>query len=68
MLVTGDRMWITELYHAFQDEHCLYLVMEYYSGGDLLTLISKFEDRLGRIDGAVLPCPRWCSPSTQCIG
>lgn len=24
----------------------LYLVMDYYSGGDLLTLLSKFEDRL----------------------
>ena len=43
MLVKGERLWITELYHAFQDEDFLYLVMEYYSGGDLLTLISKFE-------------------------
>lgn len=24
----------------------MYLLMEYYSGGDLLTLLSKFEDRL----------------------
>ena len=23
-----------------------YLVMDYYSGGDLLTLLSRFEDRL----------------------
>ena len=46
VLVMGDRKWITELHYAFQDEDFLYLVMEYYSGGDLLTLISKFEDRL----------------------
>lgn len=30
----------------FQDESNLYLVMDYYCGGDLLTLLSKFEDRL----------------------
>ena len=29
-----------------QDETNLYLVMDYYCGGDLLTLLSKFEDRL----------------------
>ncbi|XP_063172780.1 serine/threonine-protein kinase MRCK gamma [Candoia aspera] len=46
VLVHGDRQWITTLHHAFQDEHCLYLVMDYYAGGDLLTLLSKFEDRL----------------------
>lgn len=26
--------------------HPQYLVMDYYVGGDLLTLLSKFEDRL----------------------
>ncbi|XP_028160301.1 serine/threonine-protein kinase Genghis Khan-like [Ostrinia furnacalis] len=46
VLVYGDRRWITNLHYAFQDEHNLYLVMDYYCGGDLLTLLSKFEDRL----------------------
>lgn len=46
VLVRGDRRWITRLHFAFQDPHCLYLVMEYYVGGDLLTLLSKFGDRL----------------------
>ncbi|XP_062523629.1 serine/threonine-protein kinase MRCK alpha-like [Corticium candelabrum] len=46
VLVFGDRDWITSLQYAFQDENYLYLVMEYYSGGDLLTLLSKYEDRL----------------------
>ncbi|XP_007445327.2 myotonin-protein kinase-like [Python bivittatus] len=46
VLVRGDRQWITTLHYAFQDEHYLYLVMDYYAGGDLLTLLSKFEDRL----------------------
>lgn len=46
VLVFGDRQWITNLHYAFQDDHNLYLLMDYYCGGDLLTLLSKFEDRL----------------------
>ncbi len=46
VLVFGDRQWITNLHYAFQDNNNLYLVMDYYCGGDLLTLLSKFEDRL----------------------
>ncbi|XP_053783559.1 serine/threonine-protein kinase MRCK beta isoform X3 [Desmodus rotundus] len=46
VLVRGDCQWITSLHYAFQDENHLYLVMDYYVGGDLLTLLSKFEDRL----------------------
>ncbi|KAF0023144.1 hypothetical protein F2P81_023774 [Scophthalmus maximus] len=46
VLVNGDCQWITTLHYAFQDDHYLYLVMDYYVGGDLLTLLSKFEDRL----------------------
>uniref|UniRef100_A0A8C4RC54 non-specific serine/threonine protein kinase n=1 Tax=Eptatretus burgeri TaxID=7764 RepID=A0A8C4RC54_EPTBU len=46
VLVQGDSQWITTLHYAFQDENYLYLVMDYYVGGDLLTLLSKFEDRL----------------------
>ncbi|KAM4861853.1 serine/threonine-protein kinase MRCK alpha isoform 2-T2 [Thomomys bottae] len=46
VLVNGDSQWITALHYAFQDDNNLYLVMDYYVGGDLLTLLSKFEDRL----------------------
>lgn len=46
VLLRGDRCWITELHYAFQDDNYLYLVMDYYVGGDLLTLLSKFGDRL----------------------
>ncbi|XP_048830025.1 serine/threonine-protein kinase MRCK beta isoform X4 [Brienomyrus brachyistius] len=46
VLVHGDCQWITTLHYAFQDDNYLYLVMDYYVGGDLLTLLSKFEDRL----------------------
>ncbi|KAM7374951.1 hypothetical protein PAMP_007576 [Pampus punctatissimus] len=46
VLLRGDRHWITELHYAFQDDNYLYLVMDYYVGGDLLTLLSKFGDRI----------------------
>ncbi|KAH9376177.1 hypothetical protein HPB48_017169 [Haemaphysalis longicornis] len=46
VLVFGDRRWITNLHYSFQDDTNLYLVMDYYCGGDLLTLLSKFEDKL----------------------
>ena len=46
VLVFGDRKWITNLYFAFQDEDNLYLAMEYCIGGDMLTLLSKYEDKL----------------------
>nr|XP_023510145.1 serine/threonine-protein kinase MRCK gamma isoform X8 [Equus caballus] len=46
VLVKGDSRWVTALHYAFQDEEYLYLVMDYYAGGDLLTLLSRFEDRL----------------------
>ncbi|XP_060765476.1 myotonin-protein kinase isoform X2 [Neoarius graeffei] len=44
VLLKGDRRWITELHYAFQDDNYLYLAMDYYVGGDLLTLLSKFGD------------------------
>ncbi|XP_039634254.1 myotonin-protein kinase isoform X3 [Perca fluviatilis] len=46
VLLKGDRRWITELHYSFQDDNYLYLVMDYYVGGDLLTLLSKFGDRI----------------------
>ncbi|XP_073230481.1 serine/threonine-protein kinase MRCK beta-like isoform X9 [Porites lutea] len=46
VLVYGDKKWITTLHYAFQDDDYLYFVMDYYSGGDLLTLLSKYEDHL----------------------
>lgn len=43
VLVKGNPLWITKLHYAFQDNDNLYLVMDYYCGGDLLTLLSKFD-------------------------
>lgn len=38
-LVQNDNPWLVQLYYAFQDQKCLYLVMEYLPGGDLMTLL-----------------------------
>lgn len=46
ILLHGSKDWFTKLHFAFQDEFNLYLIMDYYSGGDFLTLISKYEDGL----------------------
>uniref|UniRef100_A0A8C6SHD6 Protein kinase domain-containing protein n=1 Tax=Neogobius melanostomus TaxID=47308 RepID=A0A8C6SHD6_9GOBI len=47
VLLRGDRRWITELHYAFRTITIwFYLVMDYYVGGDLLTLLSKFGDHL----------------------
>lgn len=46
VLLFGRHEWFTRLHYAFQDEDYLCLVLEYYPGGDLLTLLSKFEDRI----------------------
>jgi len=42
----GPHPWLTSLYCSFQDESHLYLVMDYHPGGDLLTLMSKYDDVL----------------------
>ncbi|KAI6221970.1 Non-specific serine/threonine protein kinase [Aphelenchoides fujianensis] len=63
VMVFGDRQWITNLHFAFQDERNLYLIMDYYVGGDLLTLLSKFDDGTVRTTTAV-GTPDYISPET----
>lgn len=46
ILLHGSKEWFTKLHYAFQDCDNLYLVMDYYIGGDFLTLLSKYDDTL----------------------
>ncbi|XP_060105930.1 citron Rho-interacting kinase isoform X6 [Heteronotia binoei] len=46
ILSQSTSPWIPQLYYAFQDKKNLYLVMEYYPGGDLLSLLNRYEDQL----------------------
>ncbi|XP_056601858.1 citron rho-interacting kinase isoform X3 [Triplophysa dalaica] len=46
ILALNSSPWIPQLQHAFQDHDHVYLVMEYLPGGDLLTLMNRYEDQL----------------------
>ncbi|DAZ95225.1 TPA: hypothetical protein N0F65_003460 [Lagenidium giganteum] len=40
-LADNDNQWLVTLHYSFQDEHRLYMVMEYLPGGDLMGLLMK---------------------------
>ncbi|XP_044514767.1 citron Rho-interacting kinase isoform X2 [Gracilinanus agilis] len=46
ILCRSTSPWIPQLHCAFQDKENLYLVMEYLPGGDLLSLLNRYEDQL----------------------
>ncbi|NWS67871.1 CTRO kinase, partial [Crotophaga sulcirostris] len=46
ILSQNTSPWIPQLQYAFQDKTNLYLVMEYQPGGDLLSLLNRYEDQL----------------------
>jgi protein-serine/threonine kinase len=38
-----ENPWIVNLYYSFQDSNYLYLIMEYVPGGDMMTLLIKYD-------------------------
>eukprot|EP01135_Chromosphaera_perkinsii_P011374 Nk52_evm19s2391 gene=Nk52_evmTU19s2391 len=44
ILASSCSHWLTALHFAFQDRERLYLVMDFHPGGDLLSLLSKYDD------------------------
>ncbi|NXC08289.1 CTRO kinase, partial [Orthonyx spaldingii] len=46
ILAQSTSPWIPQLHYAFQDKKNLYLVMEYQPGGDLLSLLNRYEEQL----------------------
>lgn len=44
IMAFANSEWVTTLHYAFQDYDCLYLVMEFLPGGDLLALLNRYDD------------------------
>ncbi|KAI8325367.1 kinase-like protein [Martensiomyces pterosporus] len=43
VLAESDSMWVVQLYFSFQDIRNLYLIMEFLPGGDLMTMLIKYD-------------------------
>ncbi|XP_047203636.1 citron rho-interacting kinase isoform X6 [Girardinichthys multiradiatus] len=45
ILALNNSPWIPQLLYAFQDTDHVYLAMEYLPGGDLMSLLNRYEDQ-----------------------
>ncbi|XP_015257901.1 PREDICTED: citron Rho-interacting kinase-like isoform X2 [Cyprinodon variegatus] len=45
ILALNNSPWIPQLLYAFQDKDHVYLAMEYLPGGDLMSLLNRYEDQ-----------------------
>ncbi|KAL1678542.1 kinase-like domain-containing protein [Schizophyllum commune] len=43
VLAQSNSPWVVELFYSFQDPLYLYLVMEFLPGGDLMTMLIKYD-------------------------
>lgn len=43
VLAGSDSPWVVSLYYSFQDDDYLYLIMEFLPGGDLMTMLIKYD-------------------------
>jgi protein-serine/threonine kinase len=43
ILAESDSPWVVKLYTTFQDKDFLYMLMEFLPGGDLMTMLIKYE-------------------------
>lgn len=43
VLALADNPWVVRLEYSFQDNLNLYLIMEYLQGGDLMTILMKYD-------------------------
>jgi hypothetical protein len=51
ILAEADNDWVVKLYWSFRDDDCLYFILEYIPGGDLMGLLIKqeiFSEELAR--------------------
>ena len=43
ILAQADNPWVVQLFYSFQDDLFLYLVMEFLSGGDMMTMLIRYD-------------------------
>lgn len=43
VLAESNSPWVVQLYYSFQDPLYLYLIMEFLPGGDLMTMLIKYD-------------------------
>lgn len=43
MLAESNSPWVVQLFYSFQDAAYLYLIMEFLPGGDLMTMLIKYD-------------------------
>ncbi|KAL6944302.1 Serine/threonine-protein kinase [Hanseniaspora osmophila] len=43
VLAGADSPWVVSLYYSFQDTQYLYLIMEFLPGGDLMTMLIRWQ-------------------------
>lgn len=43
VLAGSDSPWVVSLYYSFQDSQYLYLIMEFLPGGDLMTMLIRWQ-------------------------
>lgn len=43
VLAGSDSPWVVSLYYSFQDTQYLYLIMEFLPGGDLMTMLIRWQ-------------------------
>ncbi|KAF2076981.1 hypothetical protein CYY_001690 [Polysphondylium violaceum] len=43
VLASANNDWVVKLYYSFQDDSYLYLIMEYLPGGDMMSLLIKYD-------------------------
>jgi protein-serine/threonine kinase len=43
VLAESNSPWVVQLYYSFQDSSYLYLLMEFLPGGDLMTMLIKYD-------------------------
>ena len=43
ILAEANNPWVVQLFYSFQDASFLYLVMEFLSGGDMMTMLMRYD-------------------------